>query len=151
MGKTKTPQNRTKAGRTPKGTFARGVSGNPGGRPQNQRSISYWLKHFGNMATPLVAKELEGMLRELKKGDAGVDFFQLVAVRTLMAMVNEPDARMLREVMDRTEGKLPTRVVTWEDDVIGAIKNGAPYRIVESELGESLARELFHRAGIDVP
>jgi hypothetical protein len=148
--KTPKPQNSSGTARKPPGRpFVKGKSGNPGGRPKNEKSISYWLKHFGNLTPALAAKELEGVIAGLKQQPADMPWFKLVALRSLQAMVNEPDSRMLREVMDRTEGRVPVTVVTWEDEYVRALKgHEVTPEWVRDELGDELAQQLFRAAGV---
>lgn len=75
----------------------------------------------------------------------------LVALRLLLSLLDKPDGKLFREVVERVEGRLPTTLRTWRDEYVTALKNGDvdPAKILE-ELGPDLANELFRAAGIDL-
>ena len=120
--------------------------------PKSAVSLTYWLRKFGSMspaevigAVPATAE----MLASLK--DETVPMIGLASLRTLMSLINKPDARLFKEVVERLEGKMPSTVRTWRDQWIEAIKNGdVDLKVVEEELGTELAHQLFGAAGVRI-
>lgn len=112
----KAPQNSGKR-EMPRGKrFESGKSGNPGGRPKNQKSITYWLGLFGNMSGEEVAVACEVYAKEFKKAKGDVPLFAIIAARALLTLMNESEARLLGHVLDRTEGKVTQPLdVNWRD------------------------------------
>lgn len=106
----------------PKSAWKPGQSGNPGGRPKAQKSITYWLDEFGNQTPASLANDLLDYAKQLRQLKGELPIFGHVAIRTLMAIINEPDARLLAQVLDRTEGKVPDKLMVsdWRQDAQAA-------------------------------
>lgn len=104
---------------TPKSAWKPGQSGNPGGRPKNQKSITHWVNEFGNQSPAALSAELKQYAAQLKQVKGDLPIFGHIAIRTLMALINEPDARLLAQVLDRTEGKVsqPVEVYDWRKEL----------------------------------
>ena len=101
--------------------------------------------------TPVdAAGQFEAYAQQLRQGGDKAPFAALIAVRQLMALANEPDARLLREVLDRTEGRVPVTVKTWRDEWIESLKRGdiTPEWVRQTLGDDSLAQELFLAAGV---
>lgn len=101
----------TKTARKPRGKpFAKGQSGNPGGRPKNEQSITYWLREFGQLSPEQLAERCETYSRDLRKVKGDMSMFAHIALRALMGQINEPTPGLLAQIMDRTEGKVKDQV-----------------------------------------
>ena len=131
---------KTQKRKAPPTAWQKGQSGNPGGRPKNQQSITYWLNEFGNM-TPVQAGKLFKLLaRELDKGGDELPVFAIVALRTLVSLMNEPTPGLIAQVLDRTEGKVADKLIL-EDWRAEAAKYGAD--------PDALVAELFSKVNAD--
>lgn len=117
----KPAQNQPKAVKNNGKPFAKGDDprrSHAGGRKPNPQSITYWLKEFGNMSPAAVADLCDVYAKELRKGGDKITLFGLVAVRLLMAQVDEPDVALLGLLLDRTEGPLTKSIdVTWQSEL----------------------------------
>jgi hypothetical protein len=102
--------------------------------------------------TPVeAAKMCKAWSTELAAGGNDLCIEGMVALRLWMSLMSEPTGAILKEVLDRTEGKLPTVLKSWRDDLIALIREGTlTYDVVKDELGRDLATELFAGAGISV-
>lgn len=153
-----TPQNTsTQRGKKPNpGHFKKGGDPriNKGGRPKSQQSITAWLHSWLDMTPLQAAKLATAYAKQLKEADSGdVPMAGIVALRVIMDITNDPAAgsRLFATIMDRLEGKLPTTIRTWRDDLIEAIKSGdITWDSAEAALGRDLAAELFAGAGIPI-
>lgn len=96
---------------------------NAGGRPLNEQSITYWLREFGKLSPSQVADLFDTYAKELRKVKGDMSLFAHIAIRALMAQINEPSPGLLAQILDRTEGKVKDQV-----EVSG--ENGAPLKIV---------------------
>ena len=120
--------------------------------PKSETSITFWLRKFGAMTPAEVIGQVPAVHEMLKTvADEEVPMIALASLRTLMSLINKPDARLFKEVVERLEGKMPSTVKTWRDQWIEAIRNGdVDRKVVEEELGEELAHQLFNAAGVHV-
>ena len=102
--------------------------------------------------TPAAAAKLcKVWAKELTAGGNEIPIEGMVALRLWMVLMSEPTGPILKEVMDRTEGKLPTIVKSWRDDLIALIKEGRlTFNVLEAELGRDLAAELFIGSGVPI-
>jgi hypothetical protein len=103
--------------------FQKGQSGNPGGRPKNEQSISYWLAEFGKMTPRELADLCETYAADLKKVKGDMPMFAHIAIRALMGQINEPSPGLFAHILDRTEGKVKDKLELSGDST-------APLRIV---------------------
>jgi hypothetical protein len=134
------------------------VKGDPrinlSGRPKKQESITSWLRAWLEMTPKAAAKLATAYSKQLMAADSGdVPMAGIVALRVIMDITNDPAAgsRLFATIMDRLEGKLPTTIRTWRDDLIEAIKSGdITWDSAEAALGRDLAAELFAGAGIPI-
>jgi len=113
--------------KAPPTAWQKGQSGNPGGRPKNEQSITYWLKEFGAMTPAQLAELCEDYAKELRKIKGNMSMFAHIAVRTLMGQINEPSPGLLAQLLDRTEGKVKDQL-----ELTGA--DGGPVAITTIEV-----------------
>ena len=76
------------------------------GRPVNAQNITYWLREFGAMTPVELAQRCKVFARELRKGGDEFPIFAVIAVRQLMELMKDSDARVLDIVLERLEGKV---------------------------------------------
>jgi hypothetical protein len=131
--------------------FERGYDPRRNRKGRGPNRITGWLKHLGAM-TPLAASKLcKAWAKELASGGDDMPIEGMTALRLWMSLMSEPTGAILKEVLDRTEGKLPTVIKSWRDDLITLVKEGTlQFDVLEAELGRELAVELFAGAGIPV-
>lgn len=102
------------------------------------------------MSPANVAKECAAFASEFKKFKGEAPIAALVAARALLTLMYDTDGRVLGTVLDRVDGKLPTTIKSWQDEIIALLKSGEiEPEIVQEELGDD-ADELFSRAGVVV-
>lgn len=112
----KKPANRPTSGKTrtvPKTAWKPGESGNPAGRPKNGTSWSEIFKEVGEQY-PEEVTELFGTHSSLGKKYAkytkGVQMKYQVAYRVVTELMSEPTPGLLKEILDRIEGKVKDRL-----------------------------------------
>lgn len=120
--------------------------------PTSDGGITSWLRKFGTLSPADARKQVKLLGDSLAKlgPDEQTPLFGLVALRVLLSLLDRPDGKLFKEVVERVDGKLPTTIRTWRDDYVAGLKSGEidPARLVE-EFGIDLAQELFRQAGID--
>lgn len=95
------------------GSWKKGQSGNPKGRPKDGESWSAIIADVGNMySADLLAfigseTDLGKAINEYPKN---VQLKYLVVARVFSALMFEPTSGLLKEFMDRLEGKVAERV-----------------------------------------
>jgi len=147
----RTPEN-TSAARQPDGKWKDGQSGNPGGRPKKKASIAYWLNEFAQMTGAGAARACIVFAAEFKKAKGDLPLAAVIAARTLLQLMNDPDPRLLAQVLDRIDGKVSQPVtITYQQEIAELLRAGAvtPQQ-VRAEVGDDLAAELFALAGVAV-
>jgi hypothetical protein len=105
-------QNKVKTDKrkAPASAWKPGHSGNPGGRPKNEQSISYWLSEYGSKTPSELADLCTQYASDLKKVKGDMPMFAHIAIRALMAQINEPSPGMFAILLDRTEGKVQEKL-----------------------------------------
>lgn len=86
--------------------FPKGVAQNPTGAPKRGESWAELFNEIGNMTGEQVADKALMWAGKFKKFPKGVTLKQLVVIRAYAALLDESNARLLKEVMERAEGKL---------------------------------------------
>lgn len=88
-----------------------------GGRKPNAQSITAWLQEFAGMTGVELAELCAIYARELRKAGDELPLAALVAIRVLMSLINDPDARLLGQALDRIDGKViqPVAEMPWRE------------------------------------
>ena len=105
-----------------KNNWKPGQSGNPAGAPRRGESWTELFKSIGNMTGTEVADRAVQWATKFKKLPGGVTLKELVVIRAYAALLDESNARLLKEVMERAEGKLAQTVdVTSEGEPLKVV------------------------------
>ena len=122
MAKKDNPANRKNTGtpKLPKNAWKPGQSGNPKGAPKRGESWAELFNAIGNLTGEEVAsKAIQLWSKQFKAMPKGVTLKELVVIRAYAALLDESNARLLKEVMDRAEGKIGEKLdVTTQGKVI---------------------------------
>ncbi len=105
----KQPQN-TPPARGPDGKWQKGVSPNPGGRPKNKVSITYWLEQFAGMTGAEAAEACAVYSAQFKKVKGPLPLGAIIAARAILELMNEPGAALFGQVLDRIDGKVAQKI-----------------------------------------
>ena len=91
-----------------------------GGRQPNDQSITVWLQKFAGMTGAELAKLCRIYARELEKAGDELPLAALIAIRVLMELINDPDARLLGQALDRIDGKVKQPIeLSWREKLEG--------------------------------
>lgn len=129
-----------------------GQSGNPKGSPKRGESWQEIIKAYGDLTpSEAAALSLELTKKLLSIGD-GVTLKQAVVLRVYADLLYEPNPGLLNSFMERAEGKVSQPIeLTWQAPFVELIRDRkVTFQQLESELGNSLAVELFAQAGVAV-
>lgn len=99
--------------RNEKGQFEKGVSGNPGGRPKNDRTWANIIREVGDMYPEDIAMlvgENHPLGQVMKALPQTIQMKYLITARVFAALMEEPRASLWNGLMDRAEGKVAERV-----------------------------------------
>ncbi len=90
-----------------KTSFKKGQSGNPAGAPKRGQSWAELFNSIGDLTGGQVAERAVKLwVRQFKSLPEGVSLKELVVIKAYAALLDEGNARLLKEVMDRAEGKV---------------------------------------------
>jgi len=91
--------------------FPKGVSPNPAGAPKRGQSWAELFNSIGDLTGGQVAeKAVKLWTKQFKALPEGVTLKELVVIKAYAALLDEGNARLLKEVMDRAEGKVKDQV-----------------------------------------
>jgi hypothetical protein len=99
--------------KAPKSAWKPGQSGNPAGRPKDGESWAAIFAAVGNMYTQDIldfigaTNDLGRMIASLPRG---VQVKYLTVIRVYAALLFEPSQGLLKEVMERVEGKVTEKL-----------------------------------------
>ena len=99
----------------PKSAWKKGQSGNLKGAPKRGQSWQEIYNRIGNM-TPIEAAEYcKSIASQLTTIGGSVTLKEATVLRVFVALLFEPNARLLNAVMDRDEGKVPNvhEIIDW--------------------------------------
>lgn len=95
----------------PKTAWKPGQSGNPTGAPKRGQSWAELWNEIGELDGPQTAKRaIRLWVKQFKQLPEGVTLKELVVIKGYAALLDDMNARLLKEVMDRAEGKVSERV-----------------------------------------
>jgi hypothetical protein len=107
-GKTIKPKGKPRGRPWPKG-----VSGNPAGRPKDGQSWSAIISELGDMYPEDISifiPKNNPLGKEIAKLPKSVQMKYLVIMRVYMALMFEPSSGLLKEFMERMEGKVQEHI-----------------------------------------
>src|SRR5512143_3803141 len=87
-----------------------GESGNPKGAPKRGESWAELFKTIGDLTPDEVAEMATRWAARLRTLPKGVTLKTLVVIRAYTSLLDESNARLLAEVMNRAEGKTADKV-----------------------------------------
>lgn len=116
------PTGKKKRGGRTRTSWKPGQSGNPKGAPKRGESWAELIKLYGDMTPEEIAQKAKTIAGELKKIGDGISMKEAVIIRIYAALMFEPSSSLWKELMERTEGKVPQPVTgTGEDGAIEVI------------------------------
>lgn len=96
--------------------FQKGKSGNPAGAPKRGQSWAELFNSIGELTGGEVAEKAVALwTKQFKALPKGVTLKELVVIKAYAALLDEGNARLLKEVMDRAEGKVKDQVDVTSD------------------------------------
>lgn len=91
--------------------FQKGVVQNPAGAPKRGKSWAELFNSIGELTGGEVAEKAVALwAKQFKALPKGVTLKELVVIKAYAALLDEGNARLLKEVMDRAEGKVKDQV-----------------------------------------
>ncbi len=123
--KRKVPESRQKTGKRTanKTTWKPGQTGNPGGRPKSEVSLTAWMRDILSMTSEQAAKLCEQYardFRQIKTGD--VPMVGVVAIRVVQSVINDPPPGLVGQIWDRIDGKVKDEIDAKGDITIRVIR-----------------------------
>ncbi len=98
-----------------RGSWAKGKSGNPGGRPANGITFAAELRHVLSMTGPEIAKVCRIFAKDFKALPEDMDMRKMIILRWIASVMSEPTPGLLQQMIDRTDGPVPTKISGDED------------------------------------
>lgn len=78
-----------------------------GGRTKRDYWITAYLVEFGQLSPSQLAERMELLAKQARKlPKVDMPIFAIIAGRTLLALADDPEAKLLSVVLDRVEGKV---------------------------------------------
>jgi len=101
----------TSKSKLPRTAWKQGQSGNPKGAPKRGQSWAELFNSIGDLTGGQVAERAVKLwVKQFKSLPEGVSLKELVVIKAYAALLDEGNARLLKEVMDRAEGKVKDTV-----------------------------------------
>lgn len=96
--------------------FPKGVAQNPAGAPKRGQSWAELFNSIGELTGSEVAERAVKLwVKQFNALPQGVTLKELVVIKAYAALLDEGNARLLKEVMDRAEGKVKDQVDVTSD------------------------------------
>jgi len=90
------------------GSFKPGQSGNPGGRPKDGESFASVLRDLLSKDGQEIANLCKTYAKEFRQFPAGVNMRSMIALRWIVALLNDPTPGLLQQMVDRVDGPVPS-------------------------------------------
>lgn len=102
-----------------------GESGNPGGRPKNEISLTHWVKEIGAMTSEGAANLCEQYARDFRQVKTGdVPLIGVVAIRIYQTIINDAPPGLTGQLWDRIDGTVETKVNTTGETTFKVVYEG---------------------------
>lgn len=103
--------------------WQKGQSGNPGGKPKNEVSLTAWMRDILGMTSEQAAKLCDQYardFRQIKTGD--VPLVGIVAIRVVQSVINDPPPGLVGQIWDRLDGKVKDEIDAKGDITIRVVR-----------------------------
>ena len=111
------------------GSFKPGQSGNPGGRPKDGESFATVLRDLLSKDGPEIANLCKTYAKEFRQLPAGVNMRSMIALRWIVSLMAEPTTGLLQQMIDRTDGPVPSVLQGDKDKPLEVNVNDARERL----------------------
>jgi len=125
------PQNRPEQAKRKanKTSFKPGQTGNPGGRPKDGESFASVLRDLLSKDGPEIAGLCTTYAKEFRQLPKGVNMRSMIALRWIASLMADPTTGLLQQMIDRTDGPVPSVLQGDKDKPLEVNVNDARERL----------------------